>query len=171
MWIMISSIFGVLGFILSLINLIYYFISRRVNIEMRIIEITSRPYKNGKERIIVHYQVNNKSNLPISITDMRLIIDDEKYCEDFNTHEVLGYHHTAKGIDEYVPTYNGHLPINLSMLSSRSDYLVFVVPSGTSKVLETALNFEIRTNRQTVMQKTFVLNEWVAIRRILRNGC
>lgn len=170
MWIIISSIFGVLGFIISLINLVYYFISRRVNLEMRIIEIAPRTYRNDKERIIVHYQVNNKSNLPISITDMRLIIDDDKYCEDFNTHEILGYHHTAKDINEYVPTYNGHLPINLPMLSSHSDYLVYVVPEGTLKALETGLTFEIRTNRQMVTQKTFLLNEWVAIHRILRNG-
>lgn len=166
---MISSIFGVLGFVISLINIIYYFISRRVNIEMRIIEIAPRSYHNDKEKIIIHYQINNKSNLPISITDMQLITNDEKYCEDFNTYEILSYHHTAKGINEHVPTYNGHLPINLSTLSSYSGYLVFVVPEGTLKALGTDLTFEIRTNRCMVTQKTFVLNEWVAIHRILRS--
>lgn len=170
MWIMISSIFGALGFILSLINIIYYFISRRVNFEMKILRTSSRNYLNGQKRLIIHYQINNNSNLPISITDMQLIIDDNKYCEDFNTHEIFAYHYVSDEKEEYVPTYNEHLPINLPMLSSHSGYLVYAVPEDTEKALETGLNFEIRTNRHMVTQMTFSLNEWVTIRSTLRNG-
>lgn len=167
MWIIISGVLGILGFIISLINIISYFLSRRVNLEIKAEKCDLRDGVQGNKRIFVRYQINNKSHLPITVTDMQLVILGEIYFEDVNTHEVLSYWHTDKNINEYVPTYNKHLPINLPMLSSRAGYLVFSVPANIAENVDKELTFQIRTNRHMEVQKTFVPNELVTIRRIL----
>lgn len=166
MWVIISGILGILGFIISSVNLIHYFVSRRINLEIKIIEFSLRNGSNSSKRIFVHYKMDNKSHLPITVTDMKLVILDKEYIEDFNTHEVLSYRHTAKDVNEYVPTYNEHLPINLPMLSSRAGYLVFLVPEDIAKDVCKDLTFQIRTNRCKELQKKFSLNESVTIRHI-----
>ncbi len=168
-WTIISGILGVLGFIISITNLIHYFVSRKIDLEIKITEFAFRAGSQGNKRIFVHYQINNKSHLPITVTDMQLVILEKTYIEDFNTHEVLSYRHTAKNINEYVPTYNEHLPINLPMLSSRAGYLVFSVPQDIAENVDKDLTFQIRTNRHMEVQKTFAPNELVTIRRILLN--
>lgn len=167
MWIIISGILGILGFIISVINLIHYFVSRRVNLEIKITEYALRDGSRGDKRIFVHYQMNNKSHLPITVTDMQLVILGKAYIEDFNTHEILSYKHTSKDIKEYVPTYNEHLPINLPMLSSHAGYLVFSVPAYIAGNVDKELTFQIRTNRHMEVQKIFARNELVLLHRIL----
>ena len=166
MWIIISGILGILGFIISSVNLIHYFISRRINLEIKITEFALRNGSNGNKRIFVHYQMDNKSHLPITVTDMKLVILDKEYIEDFNTHQVLSYKHTEKDVNVFVPTYNEHLPINLPMLSSHAGYLVFSIPSNIVENVDKDLTFQIRTNRHKEVQKKFSLNEPVTIRRI-----
>jgi hypothetical protein len=166
MWVVISGILGILGFIISLINIVNYFLSRRINLEIKITEFAFRNGCKDTKRLFVHYQMNNKSKLPIAITDMQLLIQGHLYIEDYNTHEVMAYHHTAKEINEYVPTYNEHLPINLPMLSSRAGYLVFAIPEDIAECVHKDLTFQIRTNRCKEVQKTFALNELVTLRHI-----
>lgn len=74
MWVVISGILGILGFLISLINLIQYLLSRRINLEIQIKECVLRPYARGQKKLILHYQTNNKSNLPITITDLQVIL-------------------------------------------------------------------------------------------------
>ena len=74
MWVVISGILGILGFLISLINLIQYLLSRRINLEIQIKECILRPYVMGQKRLILHYQTNNKSNLPITITDLQVVL-------------------------------------------------------------------------------------------------
>lgn len=117
--------------------------------------------------LFIHYKLNNKSQLPISVTDIQLVLNGIEYTEDYNTHEVNSYHHKAKGVDEYVPTYNEHLPINLECLHSHSGYLVFVIPEDNSPNLDKGLTFQIRTNRNKEVQKKVSLNEVVTLRSTL----
>lgn len=166
MWTVISGILGILGFIISLINLIHYLMSNRIFLEIKIIEYAIREYNGGNKRIVIHYQMNNRSHLPITITDMQIIFDDKKFVEDFNTHEILSYRRIFKDINEYIPTYNEHLPINLPELSSHAGYLVFVVPEDIAEEVCKDLIFQIRTNRHKEVQKKFQLNGLVTIRRI-----
>lgn len=164
-WQIISGIIGILGFILSVINLIHYFISRRVNLEIRIKEYGVLPAAKGMERVFVHYQIDNKSQLPVSVTDMQLVIGNDLYTEDSNTHEILSYKHTiGKETVTYQPTFNSHVPISLECLSSHADYLAFVIPPNILKNGEKELTFRIRTNRGKEMQRSFALNEAVTLR-------
>ena len=170
-WTVISGVLGILGFIISLINLIHYFVSRRINLEIVVKGTKIYNYFNCQNRVIVHYQANNMSHLPITITDFRLVLRDEIYAEDFNTHEIASYHKHSKDINDYKAIYNEHLPVNLPMLSSHAGYLVFVIPQDTIKDAGEDLTFRIRTNRHKEVQKTFVLNELVSIRNTLRLKC
>lgn len=164
-WTIISGIIGILGFFISMINLIHYFISRRVILEIRIKEYGVRSAAQGKERVFVHYQIDNKSQLPVSVTDMQLVIDGNVYTEDSNTHEILSYKHTiGKETVTYQPTFNSHVPISIECLSSHSDYLAFVIPPDILKNGEKALTFRIRTNRGKETQRSFALNEVVTLR-------
>lgn len=167
MWVIISGILGIAGFLISLINLINYFVSHKVNLEITMLEYAYKLGVQGKKRLFVHYKLNNKSQLPISVTDIQLVLNGIEYTEDYNTHEVNSYHHKAKGVDEYVPTYNEHLPINLECLHSHSGYLVFVISEDNSPNLDKGLTFQIRTNRNKEVQKKVSLNEVVTLRSTL----
>ncbi len=91
-WTIISGVLGIMGFAISIINLIHYFISRRVNLEIRIKEYGVLPAAKGMERVFVHYQIDNKSQLPVSVTDMQLVIGNDLYTEDSNTHNIVKIH-------------------------------------------------------------------------------
>ena len=97
MWVVISGILGILGFLISLINLIQYLLSRRINLEIQIKECVLRPYARGQKKLILHYQTNNKSNLPITITDLQVILDSGIYDETTFTFEVLALEHVRNG--------------------------------------------------------------------------
>lgn len=168
MWIIISGVLGIAGFLISIINLIHYFLSRRINLEIQIKEYAIHNYLKQQKRIFVHYQFNNKSQLPISITDMKLLLNNKLYCEDYNLHEIIAYKHKNIDTNTYIPTYNEHFPINLSTLSSHGGYLVFAIPEDNVQYLDKVLTFQIHTNRYKELQKTFALNELVTIRRILQ---
>lgn len=155
MWIIISGILGILGFIISLINLIHYFITRMVNLEIIIKRYAVLDYVRGTNKVTVHFQVTNNSQLPISITDMRLIVDGEKYSEDSCTHQVMTYRRDHNGLIESNPTYNNHLPIVLDTLASKSAYLVFVVPKGKVQNHDKTVTFEVCTNRSKQALLTF----------------
>lgn len=167
MWAVISGILGILGFIISLINLIQYLMSRRINLEIQIRECTLRQYAKGQKKLTLHYRANNKSNLPITITDLQIVINSRVYDESLYTFEIFAYKHTIDDIVEYVPTYNEHLPINLPMLSSHAGYLVFLVPEDTPENVCKDLTLKIRTNRHKEVQRSFVPNELVVLRRTL----
>ncbi len=166
-WTIISGILGIAGFVISLINLIHYFISRRVHLEITFLEYAHRKYIEGNKRLLVHYQINNKSQLPISITNIQVEVNNTLYSENYDTHEILSYKHTAKDVNEYIPTYNEHMPINLDCLHSHSGYLVFVIPEDDFPVIEKGLIFQIRTNRNKAIQMKFLPNEVVTVRSTL----
>lgn len=166
MWGVISGILGILGFLISLINLIQYLLSRRINLEIQIKECILRPYVMGQKRLILHYQTNNKSNLPITITDLQVVFDNESYNESIYTFGIFACEYVTRGKVNYIPTYNEHLPINLPMLSSHAGYLVFLVPEDTPENVCKDLTLKIRTNRHKEVRKTFAPNESVVLRRI-----
>lgn len=159
MWIIISGILGIAGFLISLINIIHLFVSHKVKLEITMLEYTVREYTPDKKRLFVHYKLNNKSQLAISVTDIQLVLNGKEYTEDYNTHEVISYRNGNK----YVPTYNEHLPINLECLHAHSGYLVFVIPADICPNLDTGLSFQIRTNRNKEVQKKVLPNEVVML--------
>lgn len=79
MWVIISGILGIAGFLISLINLINYFVSHKVNLEITMLEYAYKLGVQGKKRLFIHYKLNNKSQLPISVTDIQLVLNGIEY--------------------------------------------------------------------------------------------
>ena len=75
MWVIISGILGIAGFLISLINLINYFVSHKVNLEITMLVYAYKLGVQGKKRLFIHYKLNNKSQLPISVTDIQLVLN------------------------------------------------------------------------------------------------
>ncbi len=115
MWVIISGILGIAGFLISLINLINYFVSHKVNLEITMLEYAYKLGVQGKKRLFIHYKLNNKSQLPISVTDIQLVLNGIEYTEDYNTHEVNSYHHKQK---VFMSMFRHTMNICLSILSA-----------------------------------------------------
>lgn len=165
-WTIISGILGILGFAISLINAIYFFFQRRVNVEITFERYVKRQYLNPNMRLIVKYMIANKSQLPISITDIILLIKGKKYRIMETVFEVQTFEHLKNGVvDNRVATYNDHLPINLAALGSQSGYIAFVIPIDSIEDFEKSLTFEIHTNRNTATQIELTPNVPVMLRR------
>lgn len=76
-WTIISGIIGILGFILSAVNFIYIFVKSRCKFEIELIESSVLPSSRGA-RITARLQFNNLSQLPVSITDLKVLVDGNK---------------------------------------------------------------------------------------------
>lgn len=116
MWVIISGILGIAGFLISLINLINYFVSHKVNLEITMLEYAYKLGVQGKKRLFIHYKLNNKSQLPISVTDIQLVLNGIEYTEDYNTHEVNSYHHKRQKV--LMSMFRHTMNICLSILSA-----------------------------------------------------
>lgn len=154
-WSIISGILGILGFVISVITLVNYYLSKRTKIEFTLIDYSIREYIGGSFRVFIHYKITNESELPIAITDICLLINNKTIFEDLNTHKVSSYYEIdGNGTSDYVPTYNEHLPINLASLQSHSCYLVYVVEKDMLSTLGKDLSLRIRTNHKKEWKTT-----------------
>ena len=66
MWIIISGILGIAGFLILLINIIHLFVSHKVNLEITMLEYAYKSGVQGKKRLFIHYKLNNKFNFSFS---------------------------------------------------------------------------------------------------------
>lgn len=156
----IGSITGVLGFIISVINFAYFFIIRRKNLNIRFGDIGVREYYTPNDLLKVQFSFENKSQLPISITRVQLVINGTYYdClrlpviieeVERKRNNVVYDRDTIKSTST---------PLNLPSLGASSGFLSFQVPRGSLSNDETALTFRICTNRGKAIQKTFALHE------------
>ncbi len=157
-WTIISGIIGVLGFILSAINFIYIFVKSRCKFEIELIESSVLPSSRGA-KITARLQFNNLSQLPVSITDLKILVDGNKYRVDDLTHKVLSYENRiGKEVVARVPTYNSHIPVTLDSLGSYAGYFVFLIPRNIPVPDGKILEFEVHSNRGLVIQPTLSLN-------------
>lgn len=161
----IGTITGILGFIISLINLIYFFIIRKKKINIRLNRFGVCDHNNPKNVLKVNLCFENLSQLPVSITRVQVVIDKNYIdCE-----------HIPMIIEEAVRTKSGKIydqdyvkstrpPINLSPLQAESVYFAFLIPRDTISNSDTQMNFQICTNRGKAVEKTLLLNETLKIR-------
>lgn len=161
----ISGILGVAGFIISVINLIYFFAIRRKKLNIRFGAIGVSDYFNSNEVLKIQYFFENKSQLPISITRIQILIGNKLIdCERIPV--VIEEVTRKRGNEIYDRDIlkSKSIPININPLAAESGYFAFSIPQGTLSKSETALTFRICTNRGKAIQKTFVLHEDVLIR-------
>lgn len=154
---------GILGFVISVINFIYFFVIRRKRLTIRFGDYGIRKYRNNFDLLTVHYQFENNSQLPLSITRVKIIIDNNKYDCDRKKHtaETNQVKRNAEVIT--LETKTDILPINLASLEARSGFLSFPIPQDSVSTADKVLNFEISTNRGIPFQKTFPLYEDIQV--------
>lgn len=154
----ISAILGILGFIMSLLNAIYFFRSHRIAINMYIDKYVLKSFSNEEQAVCPLFLIENMSQLPISITRIRLIFNSKKY-DAFRLRRIMQQviNKSNNEIYDRQIEYTNLLPINLSSLEAFSGYLAFLVPRDTVSEQEKYLTFEICTNRGKAFQKTFLL--------------
>lgn len=152
----ISGVLGILGFIISVVNLYFFFIARKKKLSICVKQF--RVNTDYADMLTVYIRFDNLSEMPISITQIRLNVDG-KYYDVFPCPMVaVEWKSSSNGevLHDYAITTHTDT-INLNPLESAYKYLAFQIPQGSVSVDEKALTFEICTNRGKKVQKSFVL--------------
>lgn len=156
----IIDVLGVVGFLFSVVNFIYFFVIRMKKLRFVFSTYGIRDYFDSSDIVMVRLQIDNLSQLPISITRIQLL-RNEKSFDSYHYRQKAAEFKTVAGdrIISEDSTYTTVLPINLSPLGAYSGFLAFVVPRDTLPRHEKSLTFRICTNRGRAIQKTFELHE------------
>lgn len=160
-WTVISGILGILGFILSVSTIVYRLINNRVNLVFKVRNYGIRSFR-GFERLLIRFQIDNKSKLAVTVTDILLIVGNTQITEDHNTLLVLPVTESNLNCRE---VYTQHVPIFLSPLTSCAGYIAFPIPSNTQLSPDKPVTLRICTNRNTEVTRSFEQNEAVTIRK------
>lgn len=150
----LTSILGVLGFAISLINLIYNLYHRRKKLNIEILAY----HIDFQNRHNVYITFINKSTLPISITQLSLIINNKKFLvKKFQESFYSGLKNVDDNTFDKLIKYSS-FPINVDMLSSNQCYvrLDFQLELET---LPKILTFEVGTNRGLIKKVQLELPE------------
>ena len=76
------DVIGIIGFVLSAINFIYFLIIRRKKLSLNFYIHSIADYFDKKQRLKIFFCIENHSQLPISITRIRLFLNEKYYdCE------------------------------------------------------------------------------------------
>ena len=165
-WAIISGIIGILGFIISVINIASFFWRNRVNLEVTVLKYDIQDYIGGEIRLFVAFMLSNKSQLPLAVTDMKIIANGNSYPPDKQAHIVGQYKYSENGITvDRKTTYNSYPPVSLSSLGAESGYFVYILPRETQLDFCHGMNFEIDTNRSLVAKTKLAPMETVEICR------
>ena len=127
----IGSITGILGFIISIINFAYFFVIRRKKLNVRFGDIGIREYYDSNDMLKVQFSFENKSQLPISITRIQLVLSETFY--DCNRLPVVIEEVTRKRKNEIYDrdiVKSVCIPINLPALGAYSGFFAFLIPRG-----------------------------------------
>ncbi len=161
----IGTITGILGFIISVINLVYFFVIRRRKLIVRLGRFGVCDHSGSNNLLKVNLCFDNLSQLPISITRIQLVLNNELIdCENI-----------PMIIEEVSRTKSGKIydqdfikstrpPINLSPLQAESVYFAFLIPQDTLSNSDKQMSFRICTNRGKAVEKKLSLNENLKIR-------
>ncbi len=157
---LIVDIIGIVGFLISLINVIYCIICNRKKLVFNFGNYGVESHIKNQKLFIIYYRVDNLSQKPISITRIQLSINDSLFESEPRPHKAEEQF-WSKGDRVYheIITDTKVLPINLDSLASESGYIAFAIPQDISLTPEKSLTFRICTNRGRAFQKTFLPHE------------
>lgn len=161
----IGSVTGILGFVISLVNLLYFFLIRRKRLCVQFGDTAISDFHSQKKVLKVQYTLENRSQLSVSVTRIQLICNGNAI--DCVRLPVI--------IEEVIRKQNGSMisrdeikstspPFNLPPLAAESGFLAFAIPQDTQLDFDKGLTFRICTNRGGAVQKTFALHEDMIIR-------
>lgn len=147
------SIFGSVG---TLISWLYLLVRQMKNIDIRVIE-----HNFTEQSILVYLLFENKSRLPIAITDIVLVQDSKTiHCEPIPTLAFQATKRVNNEIVEQIRDYTLGLPIQLETLGAKSGYVYFEVPPTGQQISSKSLTVQICTNRGKPIQKILQLSDY-----------
>lgn len=165
----ITGTAAILSFFFSVVNFWSAQRSKKRNLLVRFEKFTKRDFlielESGEkfDLIYLRYRISNRSQLPISITDAQLIIDDI-YCNS-GIHEYKVQEFTSlKTREKYGTVLSTVLPIQLGNLGAASGYFSFLVPPNLLSGNEKILTIELCTTRGKPIKQEFRLYEDVELR-------
>lgn len=152
---LITFILACIGSVGTISGWIYYWVTTRKNIFVRIIA-----FHQKNETILSYMAFENKSRLPVSITDISLLIDGNPYPCEYMPKKVMSHERTVGGrIVSSQDYYNIQLPIELGSLGATSGYVLFVLPKGVRKPDTKVVTLQISSNRGKAMKMTLSLDQ------------
>lgn len=164
-----TGVASIIALIISITDFVYLYYTKKKRITVYFGKTAISKYTiavpdldgNDKEVSIfkIRFRIDNRSQLPISITKIGVLIDGIKY--DSEPRPYLTEIHERKSggeVEDKVVIHTDVLPIYLDSLASHSGYLAFLIPPNTLSGRETALNFQICTTRGKAIESTLALH-------------
>lgn len=158
---LITPIIAVLGFVLSLINSIVLFCGQKMHLAISFDSIsantTAKTNTNETVKIVkVKFTFANKSRLPISVSRIRMVLNNTYYDVDIFPYEVMRISSNNK-VDRVIET--NQCPISLSALGASSNYFAFLIPESIFNEKDKTYRFQFFTTRGEPIESDFEIKE------------
>ena len=164
-----TGVSAIIALIISITNFAYLYYTKKKKITVYFGKTVLSKYtigvpdSNGNEKEMhifkMHFRIDNRSQLPISITQIRILIDGVQYDSEPRPYMAETFcEKTGKEIQDKGVIRTEVLPIYLNSLASHSGYLAFLIPPNTLSGHETTLNFQICTTRGKAIENTLALH-------------
>lgn len=154
----LSNILGICGFIISIINLVYFFIIRRKKLKISILYFGKIEKFNKSNFYQVKFVIENQSQLPVTISRVR-VKNNNEWVDSYPIPRLVAWYSEKENdkIIEYQEVNSTIMPIHLVSLGAFVGYVCFLFPQDSLPDNKKCLTFEIYTNRGNPVQKTFSL--------------
>lgn len=151
----ITFILAVIGSFGTITGWIYAYITTRKKLNLRVFAYTFK-----EEKALFYLSFENKSRLPISITDLALKINETYYSCKHIPQRVTSTQHTVGGkIVNSIDYYNIQFPVELGSLGSTSGYVLFVFPKGVEIPDSKNLMIQVSSNRGKAIEMKLSLDQ------------
>lgn len=151
----ISLIISIISIVISLYNFIVNLVSHHRRINIRIENCWISKY-DTTDTLVIYISVENKSQLPISITRLQVVIQNKYHDSNFLPDHIGKTSIGSENKENHF--YTSRLPINLASLSSVKEHFAFDIPRNSIKKDEKVLEFKICTNRGKAITKKLLIN-------------
>lgn len=146
-WDSIVDFMAIAGFVLSFLIAIFTAISQRRNFKIKIFT-----YCHTRNRHFFFAAIDNKSRLPISITQVAIISDKKKFYCRMIPKKVIGSDPIRETNKETRELVNLPIPIQLDGLCSTSGFLVIEDEKQELPTLSTPVKLEVSSNRGSLLK-------------------
>lgn len=145
----ITLVIAIVGFIISIYNLILSIVTQRKSLEITILDIYSL-----HDIIAINISIENRSRLPIAITNFTLVSNDSyrTNCTPIPTLLFENVRRIGKEVVERKQTYSTQLPISISSLAAANAIVIFEKVQEPLPVDSTQVTVLVGTNRGKAVQ-------------------
>lgn len=110
-------------------------------------------FNKDKHLALAYIQIDNYSRLPISITDVHLVIDDVPYpCKKLPARVYFSDRKVGATIVSSQDFYNLPIPVHLSGLGGTSGFFLFEIPPEYEELPAKLQTFQVSANRGRAMK-------------------